>query len=122
MSSSSLRSDAAAGVNTSNHVYVRSDEYAWVPARLLECDSAMKATVSVVCYKTEEAILTDAGASKKTLQIVSLTDYPNQALPLQNVDEEGRLRTVQDMVDLPFLHEVCLHQEKTFLIHPTFRF
>jgi hypothetical protein len=28
-------------------------------------------------------------------------------LPLQNVNNEGELQVVEDMVDLPFLHEVC---------------
>jgi hypothetical protein len=28
-------------------------------------------------------------------------------LPLQNVNSEGELQVVEDMVDLPFLHEVC---------------
>ena len=37
---------------------------------------------------------------------VEMKDYPNSALPLQNVDEHGNLNEVEDMVDLPFLHEV----------------
>lgn len=32
--------------------------------------------------------------------------YPSQHLPLQNVNNEGELQVVEDMVDLPFLHEV----------------
>jgi hypothetical protein len=103
-------SPAAAGVNTSNHVYVRSLPYAWVPARLLESDGAT-ATVSTLEFSDEQGIgITDGFAGprrrKATLQTVQLSQYPASALPLQNVDAEGRLRTVADMVDLSFLHEV----------------
>lgn len=114
---------AVAGVHTSNHVYVRSPEYAWVPARLLETSvsgssssssgttTTATATVSIACYKSEQDIgvtmsSTMKGTLRTTLQTVALREYPACSLPLQNVDEEGRLRTVPDMVDLPFLHEV----------------
>lgn len=95
-------------VKTSNHVYVKSTEYAWVPARLLESDGD-KATVSIPQYKGEQAIQSDGGRGSKTSSkvVVELKDYPTRALYLQNVDEEGNLREVEDMVDLPFLHEVC---------------
>jgi hypothetical protein len=116
-SGSSPNNHAALGVHTSNHVYVLNDEYAWVPARWLETAAdGLRATVSVASsYPNEQAIgnpstTTTKSNHRTTLQTVSLNDYPNQALPLQNVDEEGRLRTVQDMVDLPFLHEVrCIY-------------
>jgi hypothetical protein len=96
-------------VKTSNHVYVKSDEYAWVPARLLESDGE-KATVSIPHYRDEQAIQSDGGRGSKTSSkvVVELKDYPTRALYLQNVDEEGNLREVEDMVDLPFLHEVCI--------------
>lgn len=38
---------------------------------------------------------------------VQLKDYSGGVLPLQNVDEDGKLIEVEDMVDLSFLHEVC---------------
>ena len=100
---------AVAGFNTSSHVYVLSEQHAWVPARLLELnESSGKASVSVSCFSAEQAIVdaTTAGSKKMTVQTVNLSDYPASALPLQNVDSQGRLRTVPDMVDLPFLHEV----------------
>lgn len=98
---------AAASTNTSNHVYIKSEEYAWVPARLLETNGG-KAEVSVPQYKDENTLQSDGGRAavrfeKKT---VDLSDYPNGALLLQNVDEEGCLNEMEDMVDLPFLHEV----------------
>lgn len=94
-------------VKTSNHVYVKSDEHAWVPARLLESDGE-KATVSIPQYKNEQAIQSDGGRGSKSSNkvVVDLKDYPTRTLYLQNVDEEGNLREVEDMVDLPFLHEV----------------
>lgn len=96
----------SAAASTSNHVYVRSDDHAWVPARLLESNSDGVATVSIGAYDNEQAIQTDAGAKRTTLQKVKLSDYPNNTLLLQNVDEDGHLKLVEDMVDLSFLHEV----------------
>jgi hypothetical protein len=102
-------------VKTSNHVYVKSDEYAWVPARLLESDGE-KATVSIPHYRDEQAIQSDGGRGSKTSSkvVVELKDYPTRALYLQNVDEEGNLREVEDMVDLPFLHEVSIARSSSF--------
>jgi hypothetical protein len=59
-------------------------------------------------YKTEQQIVSDGGkqALRFRKDTISLKDYPNQALPLQNVDEHGQLLAVEDMVDLAFLHEV----------------
>jgi hypothetical protein len=108
----SLRQSAAAAVHTSNHVYVQSDEHAWVPARLLESSGggSLTATVSIPVYATQGHIQSDGGRAALRLETstIELKDYPSGALPLQNVDEEGRLLEVQDMVDLPFLHEVCV--------------
>jgi hypothetical protein len=97
---------AAASVNTSNHVYVMSDDSSWVPARLLELH-ADTATVSIPIYRDEQSIQSDGGraaykSQEKTIQLVGGT-----SLLLQNVNEDGRLIEVNDMVDLPFLHEVC---------------
>lgn len=98
-----------ASATTSNHVYVRSKEFAWVPARLVEVRENEEAVVQIHRYRNEHAIVSDGGRSAvrgSEQTIVQLTDYPNKALPLQNVSEEGVLNEVQDMVDLPFLHEV----------------
>jgi hypothetical protein len=123
-SASAATSACAVAASTSNHVYVRSKDHAWVPARLLESNDGT-ATVSITVYKDEQSILTGAAAAAGTpptgtnrsspknarattrLETVRFRDYPpSGTLPLQNVDEDGRLRTVADMVDLPFLHEV----------------
>ena len=101
--------EAAVNTSKSNHVYVKSRDFAWVPARVLETDdTTATAVVSVPVYKDEQAIQSDGGrgAMKSETTTVHLADYPSGALLLQNVDEEGHLRQVDDMVDLPFLHEV----------------
>jgi hypothetical protein len=67
-----------------------------------------KAVVSIPKYSDEQSILSDGGrgAIKFKRREVNLHDYANGVLPLQNVDEMGWLNDEQDMVDLPFLHEV----------------
>jgi len=97
--------------NTSNHVYIKSKDYAWIPARVLETfPKDQTALVSIPRYKDEQSIQSDGGrAAKKGAakkELIQLQEYPNGALLLQNVDENGNLTEVEDMVDLPFLHEV----------------
>ena len=67
-----------------------------------------KAVVSIPQYKHADAIVCDGSrtALRFVKQTVDLTNYANRALPLQNVDPEGNLTPVEDMVNLPFLHEV----------------
>lgn len=43
-------------------------------------------------------------------QIIDLDQYKEKSLPLQNVDANGRPLDCKDMVDLPFLNEVCTKQ------------
>lgn len=92
---------------TSNNVYVLDKEFAWVPARLIE-QSGDTARVSIPSYSAEEKILCDggSGATSWREESVKLKFYPGKALPLQNVDKAGNLLEKEDMVDLPFLHEV----------------
>jgi hypothetical protein len=112
-----------AGSRTSNYVYIMSDEYAWLPGRVVDytqtrsgdgttAKDVLQANVSVPFFKNEDAIQSGPQSSsssargKATIHTVKLAAYPSRSLPLQNVDEEGRLQEVEDMVDLPFLHEV----------------
>ena len=74
----------------SGFVYIHSEEQVWTPARLLRTN-AKNAKVEL------------EGGEVRT---VDLSDYPNNVLPLQNVNETGELNEVEDMVQLPFLHEV----------------
>lgn len=93
-----------------SHVYVRSKEHYWVPARVVgdANDAADRLVVSVPIYPNEQSILSDGGkgAISYERRTVDLKDYPNKVLPLQNVNEIGSLNEEGDMVDLPFLHEV----------------
>jgi hypothetical protein len=86
-------------------VFIKDKDLAWVPARLLDM-SGDKATVSVPSYADElDIALGGKGASKWSDQTVSLKDYAEygKQLPLQNN------KIMDDMVDLPYLHEVSAH-------------
>lgn len=92
-----------------SHVYVHCKNHHWVPARVVE-KQGDNVTVTIPQYSDEQRILSDGGkgAVKHIRQTVSLADYPNKVLPLQNVDEMGWLNEEKDMVDLPFLHEAAI--------------
>jgi hypothetical protein len=112
ISSSNLLSSltpSEATLQTTNHVYIRDDKYAWIPARVEKTsDDGTTADVVIPEYKDERSIQSDGGRRAKRFrkETINLSDYPNKALPLQNVDEKGNLKEVGDMVDLSFLHEV----------------
>jgi hypothetical protein len=96
---------------TANNVYIRSQDFAWIPARLVEQD-VTTAKVAIPQYPAEEFILSDGGkgASGFKTAVIELKDYPNKSLPLQNVDKNtGSLKEVDDMCDLPYLHEVRVY-------------
>ena len=104
------------------YVYIRSKDNAWVPGRLTESDGK-SATVVVQKYKNEQEMIQN---SSKTSGItvdhveVNLKEYENGLLPLQNVDDRGRLSDYEDMVNLPYLHEVrrCAHAAMIYCPHP----
>ena len=100
----------------SNYVYILDKEHSWIPAIVKERISNV-VHLSVPQYKNEQAIQCDGGraASKGfRTETIDLNDdqnqikYPNRYLPLQNVNNEGLLQVVDDMVDLPFLHEAAI--------------
>eukprot|EP00529_Nitzschia_sp_RCC80_P002838 CAMPEP_0113441010 /NCGR_PEP_ID=MMETSP0014_2-20120614/854_1 /TAXON_ID=2857 /ORGANISM="Nitzschia sp." /LENGTH=1701 /DNA_ID=CAMNT_0000331825 /DNA_START=113 /DNA_END=5219 /DNA_ORIENTATION=+ /assembly_acc=CAM_ASM_000159 len=99
-----------------NYVYILDKEYSWVPAMVTERINETTMNLSIPKYKTEQAIRCDGGrtASRFEKQTIDLNDpktvalYPNKHLPLQNVNHEGELQVVEDMVDLPFLHEAAI--------------
>jgi myosin V len=93
------------------YVYILDKEFCWVPALLVE-QSKDKATVAVTDYKSETEITGSndppPGRSTKTVT-VQLKDYPNGALPLQNVSaNDHNVQPVADMIDLSFLHEAAI--------------
>jgi len=42
-------------------------------------------------------------------ETIDLTNYPSKVLPMQNVDASGNLEDYKDMVQLPYMHEVCVN-------------
>ena len=81
-----------------SRVYVSDKEFGWLPATIV---SQTDQQVTVKVFSVDS--LTEHGSDER---IVSLQEYPNQQLPLQNVDASGHLMEMPDMVDLPSLHEV----------------
>jgi hypothetical protein len=88
-------------------VYIKSKEHAWVPAIQTSTDGK-KAHVQVPQYPDEQSMDSDGGrAAKKSVEeVVDVTGYVGNVLPLQNVDGSGQLVVFPDMVELPYLHEV----------------
>nr|WVH45740.1 MyoA [Craspedostauros australis] len=107
----------AAELRTSKHVYIPSKEHAWIPARIIEYKDAAPSdsadapgpilTVSIPVYRSEQEIKSDGGRSASRFDKTTIS-MSIQQLPLQNVNSEGQLVPVPDMVDLPFLHEAAI--------------
>eukprot|EP00934_Nitzschia_sp_Nitz4_P005747 Nitzschia sp. Nitz4//scaffold16_size188269//162762//166590//NITZ4_001815-RA/size188269-processed-gene-0.28-mRNA-1//1//CDS//3329538589//5737//frame0 len=89
------------------YVYVQDKDYAWLPALLVE-QTKDKARVSVATYDRELDIQGGYDSGRRTeTRTVDLKDYPNKALPLQNVID-GRVKQRPDMTELRFLHEAAI--------------
>ena len=95
----------------STHVYIKSAEHSWVPALQLKTFDG-KAKVSVPKYNNEQGILQCTKKSRANKyhdnQIIDLKDYPNNTLPLQNVNANGYLEDYMELKDLPFMHEAAI--------------
>jgi len=107
------KKDKSAGA-TANNVYVLDREFAWVPAQVVEVNGD-KARVNIATYSEEAKILSDGGKGAKSWreETVNLKHYPGKTLPLQNLNKAGNsLNEKEDMVDLPYLHEVS--QQRSF--------
>jgi hypothetical protein len=89
-------------------VFLKDPENAWIPAKLLQ-SSGNVADVQIPQYKDEQYTICDGGKSANSWieAEVDLSDYARGVLPMQNVDESGQSQCFADMVELPFLHEVC---------------
>lgn len=109
--------------NTSNRVYISSEEFGWIPAKVISTDSSSRKTIvetkdyeeDIHIPACEVSLVASPTAAQmrrgnKTVPAkqveVDLSKYNDEVLPLQNVDEDGKLIEVCDMVDLSFLHEV----------------
>lgn len=89
-----------------SHVYLRSAQHGWVPALQVKVDGN-KANVCRPVFKSEKDLMSCPKKQKLAPnELVDLRDYPNQCLPMQNVDANGHLEDYKDMVQLPFMHEV----------------
>ena len=92
-------------------MYISSDEFGWLPARVVGPSVGKSVVVAVVDYDNDEAIPVcevGAPANRRKAAAVRQVECNLDALPLQNVDSSGRLNVVNDMVDLPFLHEAAI--------------
>jgi hypothetical protein len=94
----------------SSFVFIRDPEYAWIPA-VKKGDNGKQAQVSVPQYPDEQSIICDGGQSAKKFEddVVDLKEYNRGLLPMQNVNASGQMKCFPDMVELPFLHEVCFY-------------
>jgi len=90
-------------------VFLKDPEYAWIPAKLIR-SSGNVADVEIPEYSDEQNTICDGGRSAKKMidAEVDLSDYNLGVLPMQNVDENGRMKVYPDMVELPFLHEAAI--------------
>lgn len=90
-------------------VFLKDPEYAWIPAKLIR-SSGNVADVEIPEYADEQSTICDGGRTAKKMidAEVDLSDYNSGVLPMQNVDENGRMKVYPDMVELPFLHEAAI--------------
>jgi hypothetical protein len=103
-------------------VFLKDPENAWIPAKMIR-NNGKTADVEIPLYNDEMSTICDGGKSaKKWVDAeVDLSDYNKGVLPMQNVDESGKMTCFEDMVNLPFLHEVrnwisslfCISSRKT---------
>lgn len=99
----------AAGASAAHQVYIESGDHGWVPVQVLSIDEKkQEAIVSADEYENEQSMLTchGAGNEQRIEFAVDLRNYENGVLPLQNSTQEGDLVEYEDMVDMPYLHEV----------------
>jgi hypothetical protein len=92
----------------STNVLIKDEKWGWLPGVQRGVDKTT-ATVDVWTYPNEQAIACDNGKGAKgkfETKKINLKEYENECLPLQNVDNNGNLLEVADMVKLPYLHEV----------------
>jgi hypothetical protein len=102
-------------------VYIKCKEQSWIPATLVE-QTKTHATVSIPRFPSQLMYVPHAADCvqlpvklpvhmQRQVQVqVTLQDYPQKSLPLQNVNDDGTFIPCSDMVDLMFLHEVSLVQ------------
>eukprot|EP00986_Skeletonema_menzelii_P005796 scaffold2145_cov136-Skeletonema_menzelii.AAC.1 len=95
-------------------VYVRDSHYSWIPATIeSEPDDKKKVKVQVKFpndWEEYTTIVKGGEAGKVKLErTINLSDYPNEELPLQNLEADGvSAARKNDMADLTNLHEAAI--------------
>lgn len=94
-------------------VYVRDPHYSWIPATIESLgDDKTRLKVKVRLPKdwdSHTVIATGRGTNNMKMdRLVKLSEYPNNELPLQNLDKEGTVAGKNDMADLANLHEASI--------------
>lgn len=95
-------------------VYVRDSHYSWIPATIeSEPDDRNKVKVTVKFPSDWEEYTTIAKGGEmekvKLDRTINLSDYPNEELPLQNLEADGvSAARKNDMADLANLHEAAI--------------
>ena len=101
-------------MTTGTSVYVRDSHYSWIPATIeSEPDGKKKVNVRVKFPNDweEYTIITKGGETGrvKLERTINLSDYPNDELPLQNLEADGvSAARKNDMADLTNLHEAAI--------------
>lgn len=96
-------------LSAQHHVYIQSDKHGWIPARVRSLDRKTKeAVVALDHYEDEQDMLNSNLTGEGELETtINFKDYPGGLLPLQNISNEtGELVACEDMVDMPYMHEV----------------
>ena len=92
-------------MSSASGVYVKDKTYGWLPATISSSE-AKTAQVVVQIPSGVDIAKSDVPVEKE--RKVNLTDYEDNALPLQNIDEGGNAIIVPDMCDLHSLHEAAI--------------
>jgi len=100
-------SDHHVAVLPRKYVYIRNEDYGWIPPLLIEQDEKTAKVIVAPPYKSEWSIMSHDCKGAMTVN-VKLKDYPGRVLPFQygSSSGDGQLKDVDDLVDLPCVHEV----------------
>jgi len=90
----------------SSCVFVLDSVHGWLPGKVVSIDEE-KACCDVIVTGSIGAGDFDEKDTKET-RTVKLSEYSNRVLPLQNLDENGDKLIVEDVCDLPSLHEASI--------------
>ena len=95
-------------------VYVRDPHYSWIPATIESAEDdkkRVKVRVRLPCDWEEQTVLPSGRGAQnmKMERIISLANYRNDELPLQNLEKDGvTVDGKNDMADLRNLHEAAI--------------